>query len=334
MADKKSPRADDLFGAVQMGYLVIESKRTEDWRRFLKQGMGLHLEVETEDLMAFRMDAHERRLMVTRGGAEDLTAIGLQLRDQHTLDVVLKRLRDRQIDFTHGTPDEARQRGVKALVRLKGPKEQDLELFVEAVTSAAPLNMLASGFVTGSSGMGHVAITSRLPEKMQRFWQEIFDARLSDHVSQPMAGVMLDVSFLRLNERHHSVAIAATRGLRLDPIRTKVQHFNLVADSLQDISGAFERLRDLGFEMAHEIGQHPNDKEVSFYAISPSGFEVELGWDALKVDEASWKPAKHNAISTWGHKPENNTALNHLRINLGNAARGLRAALKPEYSPL
>lgn len=326
--------AVDLFGRVQMGYLLVESRRLDDWRRFLKQGVGLHLESEADDHVAFRMDAHERRLVVQRGDAEDVTTIGLQLRDAPTLDVVLRRLAERSIAVEQGTPEQAAQRGVHSFVRLKGPKALDLELFVEARTADAPLNMLASGFVTGDSGMGHVAITSRLPEKALRFWQEIFDARVSDTISQPLGGVMLDVTFLRLNERHHSVAIAATRGLRLDPIRTKVQHFNVQARCLQDVSAAFERLRDLGFRMAHEIGQHPNDKELSFYVVSPSGFEVELGWDALKVDESNWVPARHNAISVWGHKPENPSALHALLVNLGNAARGLRAARRPEYSPL
>lgn len=334
MKASKTGTAVDLFGRVQMGYLLVESRRLDDWRRFLKDGIGLHLESATEDSLAFRMDAHERRLIVQDGGAEDIAAIGLQLRDHEALQTVLQRLAERNIPVEEGSSADAARRGVASFVRLKGPKALDLELFVDARIAAAPLNMLASGFVTGASGMGHVAITSRLPEKMLRFWQEIFDARVSDTISQPLGGVMLDVTFLRFNERHHSIAIAATRGLRLDPIRSKVQHFNLQTCCLQDVSAAFARLRDLGYRMAHEIGQHPNDKELSFYAVSPSGFEVELGWDALKVDESNWVPARHDAISVWGHKPENPTALNAMLVNLGNAMRGIRAAFRPEYSPL
>lgn len=324
----------DIFGRMSMGYAVIESERLDDWRRFLKQGLGLHLESASDHELAFRMDHHQRRVIVQKGGAEDFVALGYQVRDQMTLDIILQRLAERDIAIEQASAREATQRGVKSFVRLKGPKALMLELFVEAMTTDAPLNMLASGFVTGESGMGHVAITSRLPEKMQRFWQEIFDARVSDRVSQQMTGAMLDVTFLRLNERHHSVAIAATRGVRLDPIRTKAQHLNMVAKSLEDVSGAFERLRDLGYEMAHEIGQHPNDKEVSFYVLSPSGFEIELGWDALTVDEARWEIAHYNAISIWGHKPQKTSVLHTLGLNVGNFQRGLRSLLAPEYSPL
>ncbi|TJY59486.1 extradiol ring-cleavage dioxygenase [Sinimarinibacterium sp. CAU 1509] len=330
-----SMNAVDIFGAVRMGYIVVQSSKLGDWRRFLKQGLGLHLETESDTALAFRMDAHQRRFMVEDGAAEDVVAMGWQVRDPATLDIILKRLADRDIAVEDGTPEEAERRGVKSFRRLRGPKDMQLELFVEAVTTGAPLNMLASGgFVTGDSGMGHAAITSRKPEKMLRFWQEIFDARLSDRISQPLGGVMLDISFLRVNERHHSLAIAAVRGLRIDPIGTRVQHVNLLVNRMEDLVGAFERLRDLGFEMAHEIGQHPNDKEMSFYVLSPSGFEVEFGWDALKVNEANWKTAHYNAISLWGHKPPKNSALNSLRLNLGNFRRGLRSLARPEYSPI
>lgn len=324
----------NIFGAVRMGYALIESNKLPDWKRFAQQGLGLHLAEASDNILAFRMDAHARRLIITKGSAEDFFAVGWQLRDQATLDVVLSRLATRNIPVENGSADEAALRGVKSFVRLRGPKGLPLELFVDAGTTDEPLNMLASGFVTGDAGMGHVAITSRKPEKMERFWQEIFDARLSDRISQTMAGLMLDIGFLRLNARHHSVAVAATRGVRLDPIRTQIQHLNLLAATKDDLTNAYERLKDLGYEMAHEIGQHPNDREISFYVLSPSGFEIELGWDALSVDESTWKSAHYDAISIWGHKPQNGSRLAALRLNLGNLRRGLRKALRPEFSPI
>lgn len=326
--------AADIFGAVAMGYAIIESTRLAAWRRFLKQGLGLHEVAADDDSLAFRLDDHARRLMVRRGKAEDITVSGWQVRDQAAMAVIRQRLAERNIAVETGSAEEAAFRGVASFIRLAGPKGMAIELFTDPVQADQPLRLLAGSFVTGASGLGHFAITSRKPEKMLRFWQEIFDARLSDRISQPMAGVMLDIAFLRLNERHHSIAVATTRGLRLDPIRTRVQHMNLLVGTLEDLSGAFERLRDLGFSMAHEIGQHPNDREVSFYVLSPSGFEIELGWNALRVDEAAWTPGQYNAISVWGHKPERNSAVDRLCTNLGNLRRGLGSLLRPEYSPL
>jgi 2,3-dihydroxybiphenyl 1,2-dioxygenase len=324
----------DLFGAVSLGYLVVESRRLERWKVFLRDGLGLHLAASDGRSLAFRMDGHARRLIVKQGPAEDVAAIGLQLRDAAALQTALDRLKLRRIETEDGSEAEAALRGVQRFLRVKGPKGLPVELFVGARTSAEPLDMLASGFVTGAGGMGHVAMTTRKPEAARGFWREIFDARLSDEIVERLAGVTLDIGFLRLNERHHSVALATVRGLRLDPIRTRVQHFNLLAASLEDVASACRRCKALGFEMAHEIGQHPNDKEISFYVLSPSGFEVELGCEALTVDETSWQPNTYQGISLWGHQPQNASAFKQLAINAGNFWRGLLSLLRPEYSPL
>lgn len=326
--------ATSLFGAVRMGYVLVESRKLDDWDRFLKEGLGLHRAHADPSALAYRIDGHARRLIVRRGPAEDLVAIGWHVKDEPAMALVLERLKERGIGVETGSAEEAAFRGVTSFVRIRGPKDTPIELFTDAVMADEPLDMLTSGFVTGHSGMGHAAITTRRPQEMQRFWQEIFDARVSDHIAQGMGGIMLDIVFLRLNARHHSIAIAATRGLRLDPIGTKVQHLNLEAARLDDVSAAFGRLTGLGYEMAREIGQHPNDRELSFYVVTPSGFELELGWNALAVDETAWKPASYDAISLWGHKPRRNSTFRKIATNLGNLRRGLRSLLKPEFSPL
>jgi 2,3-dihydroxybiphenyl 1,2-dioxygenase len=326
-------RDPDLFGATSMGYVVVESRRLDAWQRFLEGGLGMHLAGRGEGSLAFRMDEHACRVLVTHGGAEDVAAVGYQARDVRVLEVLLARLSRLGVDHTPGSQEEANARGVRSFVRVRGPKGMGVELFVDPVTSPEPLSMKTSAFVTGEAGMGHVAITSRRPEAMAGFWKQVFDARHSDWIEERLGGVSLDIEFLRLNRRHHSVAIAGTRGLRLDPIRTRVQHFNVEVATLDDLLGAFLRCRALGFEIAHELGQHPNDLELSFYAVSPSGFEVECGWRAKAVDEASWKPAVHQGISLWGHRPERLSLASQLRVNVGNLGRGLRSLLRPEFAP-
>jgi len=187
----------------------------------------------------------------------------------------------------------------------------------------------ASGFVTGSMGFGHVAMTTREPEAVMRFFQRVFDARLSDTIEDRLNGVTLDVSFLRMNERHHTVALAATRGKRMNPLRTAIHHLNLQARSLDDMTEAYGRMRRLGFRISNGIGQHPNDRELSFYVASPSGFDVELGWNPVLVaDEVGWKPAHYKGISLWGHSPENQT----LGSTIREMGRGLLSLARKEYT--
>jgi hypothetical protein len=42
---------------------------------------------------------------------------------------------------------------------------------------------------------------------------------------------------------------------------------------------------------------------VSFYARTPSGFDVEIGWGARTVDDATWQERVYGEISEWGHRP-------------------------------
>ena len=168
--------------------------------------------------------------------------------------------------------------------------------------------------------MGHLAITSKEPEAMLGFWKKYFDARLTDHIEARISGLNLDIEFLRLNPRHHSVAVAATRGKRLDPIRTRVQHVNLEVASLEDMTNAYLRCRKLGFKVAMGVGLHTNDKDLSFYVVTPTGFQIEVGWNPVLVeDEVNWQPMVHQGISLWGHQPKDQT--------LGDKLREMRCAV-------
>ena len=113
---------------------------------------------------------------------------------------------------------------------------------------------------------------------MIAFWREIFDAKISDYIEDRISGVDLHFTFLRVNPRHHSIAVAATKGIAMDPFATKIQHLEMQAATLDDIGAAYRRCRALGFKIAMAVGQHPNDRDVSFYAVTPSGFYFELGW--------------------------------------------------------
>lgn len=318
----------DLFGKARMGYALVESLKLEDWLRFARDALGMDVQMQGDTLIG-RLDQHARRLVISRGPLEDVAALGYEIEDQASLDIVLQRLQQKGVEVETGEARGAALRGVEQYWRCIGPKGLPIEFYLTPLLSDAPLSMLASGYVTGSAGMGHVAITSRRPEAMLGFWQEILDARVSDDIEQRMSGLMLDIRFLRLNERHHSVAVACTRGRRMDPIRTRIQHMNIQCATLEDMTAAYQRCRQLGYRIMMGVGQHTNDRELSFYVESPSGFEIEYGWSPIAVDEENWQPTLHQGISTWGHKP--------LEHNLGDelrqAARAIRSLIRREYTP-
>lgn len=324
----------NIFGQVKLGYVIAESQKFDEWIRFMQKCLGLHLAEQTEQQLSFRIDDYAKRFIVQRGDAEDVTHIGFQVASKSVLAQILGRFDQREIAYAIGDTADAQARGVQAFWYLQGPKGIQLELFIDEVRTDQPLTMQSSGFYTADSGMGHVAITSKKPEKMIRFWQEFFDARLTDTVEQKINGVTLDVTFLRLNERHHSIAVAETRGVHLDPIRTSIQHMNLQVLDLEDVTMAYQRCKDNGFAVAWEVGQHTNDREVSFYVASPSGFEVELGWAPIKIDEATWQPIKHTSISVWGHQPKPPSKVHKLMHEFGQISESLKKLRRDEYSPI
>ncbi|NWK74285.1 VOC family protein [Acinetobacter sp. SwsAc6] len=325
----------NIFGQVKIGYLIAESNKFDEWIDFAQKCLGLALSERTEQSLSFRIDDYQKRLMIIKGVQEDVTHLGVQLADDAVLNEVLQRFDTRGIRYQQGSAEDAAFRGVKAFWFIRGPKDIQLEIFVDEIRSDAPLDTKVSGFYTDASGMGHVALTTRKPEKMIRFWQEFFDARLTDSVEQKINGVILDVSFLRLNERHHSVAVARTRGnVQLDPIRTRVQHVNFQVLELEDVNASYQRCKDYGFNVVWDVGLHTNDREISFYVASPSDFEIELGWNPIKIDEQTWKPTKYTSISVWGHKPRKATPLHGILHEFGNVQRGLKSLKRDEYSPI
>ena len=323
------PVVSSLFGHINLGYLLAESQQLDEWQRFAREGLGVHTDAPESGVIALRIDRHARRLIVREGPADDVIALGWQLDGDAALQLALERLRAQGILVQERRRRRSRVTRRRALLGLRWAEASALRAVHAAPVLGRPLDMQASGFVTGAQGMGHFAITTREPEAMLEFFQDVFDARISDTIDDRLNGIDLDITFLRLNARHHTIATAATRGKRMDPIRTRIHHVNLQASSLDDVTQAYRRLRDLGFAIANGIGQHPNDRELSFYVASPSGFEIELGWNPIEVsDEASWQPVHYHGTSLWGHFPESLT----LGAKLGQMGRGLMSLTRKEYT--
>ena len=320
-----------VFGNVHLGYIVIETDKFADWRRFGRDAIGMH---------------STRRCLTSCGSASTTTNAGFccsaapprmsphSAGTSTTTDVrqILARVTGHGVPVTEGTAEEAALRGVERLVRFPGPNGLTQEIFTRARRSDTPLDMaVRGGFVTGEGGMGHVAVTSKKPHQMRGYYNTVFDARLTDYIDETISGLKFKIRFLRVNERHHTVAIAAVNRLPINPIRTRVQHLNIQVAELDDMTASYQRVKQLGFRHgAGASGQHTNDKELSYYAMTPSGFEWEVGWNPIVVDEKTWEPTTHQGISIWGHTPRGRPIIDKLsQFKTGSAVaaapRGHRA---------
>ena len=313
----------NIFGSVHLGYIVVETDRFTDWRRFGHDAIGMHVDHIGRGVMRFRLDDNQCRFLLRRGPAEDVTALGWQVDDHRTFDEILARVTHHGVPVSEGTTEEAGLRGVERLVRFPGPNGLAQELFTRPLMGDAPLNMaVRGGFVIGEAGIGHVAVPSTKPHQMRGYYDTVFDARLTDFIDETISGLKFKIRFLRVNQRHHSIAIAAVNRLPINPIRTRVQHVNIQVADLDDMIASFQRVKDLGFQLALDVGQHTNDRELSYYAVTPSGFEWEVGWNPIVVDEKAWQPTTYQGISIWGHTRQGQTVVEKL-AQFKTAARSL-----------
>lgn len=284
----------------KLGYMIVESEKLDEWEVFLRDGIGAHVDRFPNEVV-MRLDDRERRMVIRRGPAEDVVSLGFELdtpKDLEAMRTHLASLGEKPVDG-----DGAALRAVDSFFTIDGPKGLAIEFFVGGKRTNRPLAMISQGFTTGPGGLGHAVLFSKTPEALVTWLQERLGARLTDRITDKLQGIEMEFTFLHLNERHHSVAVAATKGLRIDPIRTRIQHMMIEADNLDDVGDAYLRCKDMGYRIALGMGQHPNDKGLSFYVVTPSGFELELGADPVRIGD-DWEVKEYRGISKWGHKPE------------------------------
>ncbi len=89
--------------------------------------------------------------------------------------------------------------------------------------------------------------------------------------------------------------------------------------------------RRVAWYITRGVGRHPNDRELSFYVMTPSGFELEIGWDALTVEESSWEAGRsYPNMSTWGHELPGRFSS---ELGISHVLQMLRSLAGREYLP-
>lgn len=283
----------------QLGYLVIEASDVDGWERFATEVLGLVVGQRLDDGgFTLRLDGHDRRLTVTPGPADDVTAIGWQVADDDALAAAAARLV--ALGITVEAPDPA-SRGVAALLRFRDPAGNPVEIFHGPRAGglfASP--RVPGGFVADEQGLGHVVVSARDKRQSARFYQEALGFVLSDHIVCEVFGYPVDLDFFHVPadqpRRHHSLAVGG-------PMPKVIHHVMFEVRELDEVGLAFDRALAAGVRIRQTPGRHPNDRMFSFYADTPSGFQFEYGWGGRLVLDADWTPTTYDRISDWGHHP-------------------------------
>jgi len=290
-----------MSAIARLGTLGFAVSDPAAWERFAVQVLGLAVAERPGDGgFALRMDEQAQRIVVQPGEADDLAWAGFEVEDESALRELAQRLSAAGVRVSEAAPDVANARRVARLLQLEDPNGVPIELFRGPERAAEPFSSerVPSGFVTGDEGLGHLVLVARDAAATSRFYRELLGMKLSDHIHAELApGVSLDIEFLHANPRHHTLAFTEA------PLPKRMHHFMLELGAMEDVGHAWDRCLDAGVPIANALGQHPNDHMFSFYAKTPSGFLVEIGWGGRKVDDATWEVGSYDRLSTWGHRP-------------------------------
>jgi 2,3-dihydroxybiphenyl 1,2-dioxygenase len=287
-----------------LGYVGIGSDKTDEWRAFMDV-MGLAAAAGpvtapqdgAGDTLWFKMDERSWRVAVHRADAETFSYAGWEVAGRTAFDAAVDHLQRSGVKVSEGSDAVRAMRGVADVAQFEDPFGNHHELFYGPMVDEAPSVFPhgGSGFLTGDVGLGHVLYVVPSAAEAVDFFGRVMGLRVTDQFAWGPNGAV----FMRTNARHHSLAFI---DLPL-PGGPGLNHFMIESPSLTDVGRAYDRAMDGKLNIVNSLGQHSNDPMLSFYTQSPSGFNVELGWNGLMVDDASWSVRTYTGRGEiWGHR--------------------------------
>lgn len=290
-----------MIGRMKLGYLVLEARRLAAWRGFAEEILGLEPANANPDGSAgYRLDGAAQRLVLREGPADDVAAIGLELRDEAALGELRRRLAASGANLVEGDAALCAARRVSRLIAFHDPEGTRLEavLGIQQAPSPFASSHFPGGFGSEDTGFGHAVLVAHDLAVMERFYVGALGFAVTERLATRVGPLQVRGTFLHCNRRHHTLALMAL------PETRKLHHFMLEARSVVEVLRAHERARVRRVPFSLGLGQHPDpDGTVSFYGRTPSGIDFEIGAGGREIEPHGWREATSHTTSSWGHKP-------------------------------
>lgn len=288
------------MGVASLGYIGFEVSDLKAWDGYLTGFLGLMPGHGNGTSARYRMDDRAFRIHLDKGASDDISFIGLEVETPEGLQELRERLEKAGVPCSPASDNLKKERGVRDLLVLTDPAGLQVEVYVGATAlTNMPFHSPAgvSGFMTGGQGAGHVVLASEKIDEIRAFYTELLGFRLSDTIGIPVSpDFTLVLEFYHCNPRHHTLALAPMQAPK------RLHHFMVEMATLDDVGFAMDRIGACGVKQTMTLGKHSNDQMVSFYAATPSGFEVEVGTAGIEVHDEVWRVTHHEVTSMWGHK--------------------------------
>ena len=284
------------LSVTQLGYVALDVTDLDAWRRMGSEIFDFEV-IDANDSCLFRIDERPCRISLRSASGDGIACSGWEAGDPGEYEALRERLRRAGVELSEGSPGDCAARGVAALTRFRDPGGFNLELYHtprldrRVVRHKAP----TSGFKAGDMGLGHIVLHYAERDSAVDFYREILGFRVTDTCKLKNADVL--ATFLRCNSRHHSLAIIAGVPGRAG----QISHLMVEANVMEDVGRAYELCLAKKLPMGLTLGQHTNDRMLSFYLQTPSGFALEFGYGGIEIDDASWEIKHWDTGSFWGH---------------------------------
>ncbi|GCD96010.1 VOC family protein [Embleya hyalina] len=280
-----------------LGYVGFTSARLEDWRIFGTGILGLQ-DVSATDAaeteLRLRMDERSWRIAVAAGAEEGLAYLGWETASHDALAALVDRLTGHGLDVVEEPPRLARHRGVAKLYSSHDPDGNRMEFYWGPTADPDPFHSPAGvEFVAGPLGVGHIVLRTVEFDACNEFYRNVLGFGLSDYLIAPPRLI----NFLHVNERHHSLAL-----IQGDPAAPSVSHLMLEPTHVDMVGRALDRVYASGAKPVVGLGRHVNDRMISSYLETPSGFRLEYGAGGRLIDPATHVSTNHTGDKVWGHQ--------------------------------
>jgi len=284
-----------MSGVTELGYVRFGVSNVEEWREFATQLLGLEVAQDSSNgCLYLRNDMWHHRIILEEDGSDDLLAPGLRVAGPAEFRAMQETLRDHNISFEVADGETAHHRRVLELMTLADPSGHPIEIFhgpqVDTSRPFHPGRGMFGKFCTGDGGVGHMLLNHSGLEETYEFYKVLGMRGSIEYRIPTPDGNTLDILFMHCNSRDHTFAF----GL---PVKKRVDHLMLEVDNLDDVYLTYELIEKSKYPIAITPGKHSNDHMFSFYCISPSGFQIEVGWGG--------RPATHQSEyytgDTYGH---------------------------------
>lgn len=288
-----------MSAVTELGYFGIGVRDLAAWQSFVADVLGLEvLEGPKADEFLVRWDYWQYRMVVRQDPKDDIDFVGWRVAGPRELDSIARRLTEAGVAFTVASADEVAGREVLGMIRLADPAGIPTEIFygprIETGLPFHPGRRMHGKIVTGAGGLGHIVLD--IPDRAagERFYMDLLGMRGSLEYDRERPGFpRLLLSFMSCNQRQHSLAFGKLgRGKILSHVMTEFE-------MLEDVGLARDVARRHNTPFVLDIGQHHNDRAVSFYVETPSGWAWELGWGVVPPSGQ----AEYGTMDIWGHNP-------------------------------